>query len=701
MTNVRATFGRVVADAAKLDRSGIEIGFAVRCTVGVMIPLIVASVADASLAGVSAAYGAIVTGFASRQGVYRTRAVGMLLTAFALALSGFAGATTGAHPVANVVLAGVWAAAFGLAAALGKTATTASINGVVAFVIFSNAPYDTSDPAFQAAMVIAGGVLQTLLLVLVWPLQRFRVERHALATTFRALALYASNVDHDDLGLPEAATLADLRATLADPQPFGSRNELASFEALADEAERIRSTLAALTSDHHLLAEVGLTTASHAIGAVATATASILGVLALAVDAGRSPEIDPSRWDELDRGVRAIEANLTAGAPSIRDARTLAAQLRSAWRAARAAANGGVAASEHVPIVRFELAAVRDALETLRANLSFDSVYARHALRLGVAIPLAIVAQHALPLAHGQWIGLTVALVLRPDFSSTFTRGFARIFGTIAGAVVASAIAVFHPSDLAYIALAIAFAFLSYALFNVSYAVFSAAITGYVVYLLAFGGSPEHAAATDRVLATIAGGVLALLAYVVWPTWARERVADDLAALLRAQARFGSLVMRAFLDPARPDVAAMYDAQLQSRRARSNAEASIDQMKGEPVRVREISLAAAQGVLAASRRIGVASLALRARLDDREPVPRAPLETLIADVDTAMASVAGALAQRTHVPPLPPIRDDQDALARALSAGGSGDQGHVLASETDLYVDSIDVIADIVGRHAP
>jgi uncharacterized membrane protein YccC len=347
--------------------------------------------------------------------------------------------------------------------------------------------------------------------------------------------------------------------------------------------------------------------------------------------------------------------------------------------------------------VRFELAAVRDAFETLRANLSFDSVYARHALRLGVAIPLAILTQHALPIAHGQWIGLTVALVLRPDFSSTFTRGFARIFGTIAGAVIASAIAVFHPSETAYIALAIVFAFLSYALFNVSYAVFSAAITGYVVYLLAFGGSPEHAAASDRVLATIAGGVLALLAYVVWPTWARERVGEDLASLLRAQTRFGELVMRAFLDPAPPDVAALYEAQLQSRRTRSNADASVDQMKGEPVRVRGISLAAAQGVLAASRRIGVASLALRARLDDREPVPRAPLETLIGDIDAATAMLADALAHGTALTALPPIRDDQDALARAMSAG-AGKHGHVLVSETDLFVDSIDAIADILGR---
>ena len=34
-------------------------------------------------------------------------------------------------------------------------------------MIFSNAPYDVANPAFQALMVFAGGVLQMVLLVLV------------------------------------------------------------------------------------------------------------------------------------------------------------------------------------------------------------------------------------------------------------------------------------------------------------------------------------------------------------------------------------------------------------------------------------------------------------------------------------------------------------------------------------------------------
>jgi uncharacterized membrane protein YccC len=697
MTNLMGVLRKIVRDAVAVDFSKAEIGFALRCTVGVAIPLLAGGVTGSSLAGVSAAYGALVTGFASRAGVYRTRAIGMIFTALALAISGVAGVLTSQHPTINLVLAGAWAAAFGLISAIGASATTASINAVVAFVLYSNSPFVGSDPWFQGAMVIAGGILQTLLLVLVWPLQRFRSERHALATSYRALAAYAGHVNVDDFGLPESASLIAVRASLADPQPFGSRNELAAFEVLADEAERLRESLTALTSDYHMLSEVGVIAAARAIGSVATAAGGLLGTLADAVDRGIEPVPSPAAWDALAAAVRDVETAAIGASPSIGDARKLAGQLRAAWRAARAAANGGVAAAETTPIVRFEMATIGDAFTTLRANVSLHSSYARHAIRFGVAVMIAIAIQRALPLAHGQWIALTVALVLRPDFSSTFSRGVARMIGTIGGAILASVIAAFHPPDSAYVVLAIAFAALSYALFNASYAVFSGAITGYVVYLLAIGGSPEHNSAIDRVSATAIGGALALIAYLVWPTWARERVGEDLAALLTAQARYANLILRAFLDPAHVDRDAIREAQFAARRARSNAEASVDQMKGEPVGSHGLSLSIAQGILAASRRIAVASLTLSARIGERDDVSRRPLEKLIADLGASVAIVVAALHAGTSPPELPPTRDDQSVLARAVEAEPDA-HWEVLVTETDVLVDSIDSIGDLLRR---
>src|SRR5258708_2540134 len=103
---------RIDADALRLNWSGLEVRFAVRCTVGVAIPLILSVMAGQPLAGASAAYGALVTGLASRQGVYRTRVGAMLAASAGLAISALAGGLTGRYPALNIAVLAVWTLVF-------------------------------------------------------------------------------------------------------------------------------------------------------------------------------------------------------------------------------------------------------------------------------------------------------------------------------------------------------------------------------------------------------------------------------------------------------------------------------------------------------------------------------------------------------------------------------------------------------------
>jgi uncharacterized membrane protein YccC len=688
---------KIVADALKANWAGVEWGFALRCTAGVAVPLLVSAVAGQPLDGASAAYGALVTGVTSRLGVYRTRAGVMLASSAVLGLSAFAGALTGPWPNVNLAVLVLWALAFGVVASLGRAATALSVNACVAFVLFSNPPYDAGSPGTHALMVVAGGLVQLLLLVGVWPWQRFRTERSALATAYRALADYATRMETHDLGLPDAQSLASVSAALADPHPFGSREERAAYQALADEAERLRATLAALATEQHLLDEVGLQAAAAAVRAVCDAAGPLLVAVADAVAANNEPPAHAFRRPVFNAAVRALEAGAAGDEPYLDDARALAGQLRAATRSAAAAATGGLAVEEAQPRKkRAPLAAVRRTAERLAANCSWGSLYARHAIRLAVTLAFAVALQHRVPLAHGQWIGLTVVLVLRPDFSSTFTRGIGRVAGTVAGAVLASLIAALHPGEGAYLVLAIAFAALAFALFNVGYALFSLAITGYVVYLLAFGGAPEHAAAFDRVSATALGGAIALLAYAAWPAWSRAHVADDLADLIDAQRRFIGLVLRAYAEPASDD-AALRAAQVAAWRARANAEAAVDQMAGEPVRPRGLGIRTAGGILAASRRLGIAGLTLRARIARVSGAPHAVIERFSADLDTALHLIVAATRSGELPAPLPALRNDQLALQRILDEGRDP-AVEVLVSETDLIVDSTNSLASILAR---
>ncbi len=605
---------KIVADALKLNWSGLEVRFAVRCTAGVAIPLILSIAAGQPLAGASAAYGALVTGLASRQGVYRTRVGAMLVASAALAFSGFVGASSGPYPVLNIALLALWTLVFGVVGSLGRAATVVAVNACVAYFVFSNPPYDVANPAFYGLMVFAGGALQVLLLVLVWPLSHFRTERSVLATAYTTLARYASGLRADDLGLPDTQSVAAVSGALADPQPFGSRGEIAAYQALASDAERIRGTLAALATEQHLLSEVGLDGAAGSVRAVGTAAARLLDETAAALAGDRAPERRDDDRSALNDAIRAAERASLGNAPYVEDARTLDEQLRSALRSATAAANGGLTLDEEPQrVVRLDLAKLRQTASRLLANCSWNSIYARHAIRLTVALTIAVIAQHLLPLAHAQWIALTVILVLRPDFTSTFTRGVGRVAGTVGGAILASLVAAFHPSDPAYAVLAILCAGFAFALFNVSYALFSVAMTGYIVYLLAFGGAPEHASALDRVVATVIGGLLALVAYAAWPAWTHGRVADDLADLIDAQRRYMGLILPGFAD-AKLAETAIEPLKVAAWRARSNAQASVDQMAGEPVRPTGMSLRDATRMLAATRRLGIAGLTLHARV---------------------------------------------------------------------------------------
>jgi hypothetical protein len=124
---------------------------------------------------------------------------------------------------------------------------------------------------------------------------------------------------------------------------------------------------------------------------------------------------------------------------------------------------------------------------------------------------------------------------------------------------------------------------------------------------------------------------------------------------------------------------------------------AVDQMQGEPAHGRVLSLSAAQGVLASSRRIGVASLTLSARVGDRAQPAHGPLEKLVADLEAAIATLATALRAGDAPVALPPLRDDQAVLARAVSAEPDA-HWEIVVAETDLLVDSVNTIADVLRR---
>jgi uncharacterized membrane protein YccC len=691
----------IVREATRLDPSGVAVRFGLRCAAGVAIVLVGSLATGHPMEGVSAAVGAFIVGFASRQGVYRTRAAAMLLTSAAMGLATFLAAVSGANLFATVAIALVLGFAAGMLASLGPVWTTIGLNSLVAFAIFGQFHETPLQALERAGWVISGGVLQTILLVAVWPLARFSAERKVLANAYRALADYARDFPRVKLRSPNSAAFSALSDTLADPQPFARRGEIAAFEALLVEAERIRASLGALTADLYKLEREGRRDAARAVISLGEGAASILERVAEALDAAEAP----SDWDDFWESIEARGERVEHRAPpqTARDARALLGQLRSAWRIAETPAREEIVAPlpetpEHPAAAFHTSSRFAEALRTLRANASPNSAFAQHGVRLAVTLAVAECLAHFLPLQRGYWVPLTAVLVLRSDFATTFSRGVARLLGTLLGAVVASLVALTHPGAEAHLVLALVFATVAFVVFNVNYGAFTTAVTAYVVFLLAFGGLPEHAALLDRIEASLVGGSLALVAYAFWPTWERDIVPVRLAELLEAQNAYSSLVLDAYLGGTRASDETIHAAQLAAWRTRSNAEASVDRMLAEPVPPTAVTVRAALGILAASRRFGLAALTLQSRISEGQPAIAAAVP-LVAAIRTTFRDIAAAVRARRDPESLPPLRDLQATLTHAVH---NDPEAHTRAflSETDLMVDSLNGIADVLHRLA-
>ncbi len=675
---------RAIQSILAVDRSRVEPLVAARCAVGVAVPLLTGLALDEPLVGVFGAAGAVGVGFGSFQGAYRGRAVFMLLAAAAMAFSVFVGSLAGHSTAATVLVAGLWALTGGLLVALGNGASYVGLQSIVALLIAGAYPSDFEGAAARSALALAGGLVQTLLVVVIWPLRRFPVERRNIAAVYRSLAAYASKIPVAEGLPPEPHTFAETPSPFADPQPFARSAELFVFQALFDEAERIRASLAsfAVRSRHLEPSEYRCAVV------LAHLVTRALEEIAEAITAGRAPSEPP----DFSR----ILANCVKRLPPSAIVEPLIDQIRAAWRTAGvpAAVPGHLAPrGDHHITQRRSRPAVREGLITLRANLTTASTAYRHALRLAAVLTLATAGARWLEFPRGYWLPLTIALVLRPDFHDTFAFSFGRVSGTVLGAAGATAIAyLFAPGPVALVALVLAFVWGAYAFAGANYAAVSISITGYVIFLMTLAGIPEATAASDRIVYTAAAGVLALLAYLAWPTWTATEARPAIAAMLEAQGRYVEDLLVACADPAPPDLAALGQARSAARLTRSNAEAVVERMMIEPRSRYTMRPRTAVGLVGAARRTALAALSVHAGLERGSPDLPSPARELASQVGSSLLSIAMAVRNRSGAPALPPVRDTQASLATVSP--------DAVSDEAALVVDSIEMMASLLAKDA-
>jgi uncharacterized membrane protein YccC len=690
----------------ELKPRDVPLRVALRNTAAVVLPLALGLASGHVAAGLGIAAGALNTMFTDQPGPYRLRMQRMLLTALAAGLSAFVGSLLGGHAVLLVLATLAWGIGGGLLVALGPDAARAGLTSVILLVITASQSRTPGESFAAGALIFSGGVLQLLFAIAAWPLQRYRPERQALAQVCRQLGASARQMPDSSQPPPVTQALLDVEGLLHGTHR--ARGEIMqTFRVLAELVERVRRELLVIGDLRTQLVD-GESKAT--LGRTLEYAARVLDALATALERGTAAPTGSAAMEGLDATVDALRAQVRADgaepappralAIAVARARGLAGQLRAMLRNTNFAGSRGELraqlAEAHLP----RALRPRSALATLRANIGLSSIAFRHAVRCGVCVSIAVAAERLSAIEHGYWIPMTIAIVLKPDFAGTFKFGLLRVAGTLLGLVLTTALVHYAFGDaweeLALLALlCIGFRMLV----TVHYGLGVMMLTGMVVIMLAFDGIAPGDTMVARGVATAIGSAVALLAYALWPTWEHRRVRPVLGAMLDAYRRYFTTLLA-------DDLPARIAARSVARSARTNAQASLDRLRGEPRPDRRL-LAFAEGVFANANRFVRACMSLEAALQDARDLPeRATLAAFSARIEVRLGALVATLrGEESSVADSDDgLRADERSVAERLGATADEHRARLAAEVIDTFdrmTDSIDTLAHVIAQAEP
>jgi uncharacterized membrane protein YccC len=160
-------------------------------------------------------------------------------------------------------------------------------------------------------------------------------------------------------------------------------------------------------------------------------------------------------------------------------------------------------------------------------------------VRLTLCMTIAEVARQLLPIERPYWVLLTVAIVLKPDYGSVFTRAVQRGAGTLLGVLIGSLLLTFVSRDAwVLLPMAIAAGALPWAR-NGNFGLFSVFQTPLIILLLDLATPSGAQLVGARLVDTLIGcGIVLVFGYLLWPQTWRAPLDDALRGAARALDRF-------------------------------------------------------------------------------------------------------------------------------------------------------------------
>ncbi len=180
----------------------------------------------------------------------------------------------------------------------------------------------------------------------------------------------------------------------------------------------------------------------------------------------------------------------------------------------------------------------------LTRHLTLSSPVARHAVRIGAAMGCGYLLIRLVPqLSHGNWILLTIAVILRAQYSVTRQRRNDRLIGNLLGCIVAAGLLRTGVPllQLAVIPLAIA---IGHAYIRVNYLVTSTAACIMALLSLHFLDPSAHSPISTRMLDTAIGAAIAFLFSRLLPRWEYQEAPKLVDTLMKSFTAYMSDALR-------------------------------------------------------------------------------------------------------------------------------------------------------------
>ena len=459
-------------------------------------------------------------------------------------------------PVAALLMIGAISFVGGLVTGLGRWAVAVGMQAVIPMVFILGFPRETFPAAVRIELMFAaGGVAYIVIALLATVFTDASARRMVASETIREFSIYmraVAAVFDPDRELTAAYGVTIRQQSALSEQLQSARALLLERSGTSGERLRLAASIGILLDALDALVaaqcDVELIRQTPAAATVLARIGDALRVgsldlehLSLELLTTGHPTLPPDHQLAID----ALKAEAARAEAEAMDTKSRAALATATWQlvlslshvrrleqslsndATARAAIGDVDLAAFIPKRTY-------ALSALAPHLSRDSPVMRFAVRLALAMMAgALVAQSIGDKRHGNWVVLTIAVVMRAGYGLTRQRRDDRIIGTLVGCVLAAGSVAYLPAAALVAVQGVAVAVIhSFARLNYRISATGASVMALVSLHLV---EPwVSAPILERLADTLVGAAIAHLFNYFWPRW-EFLEAPGLARRLQAQ----------------------------------------------------------------------------------------------------------------------------------------------------------------------